>query len=275
VDLVTQRLRCDLSYDGGGFAGWASQPALRTVQATVEEALARITRTEVPLTVAGRTDAGVHATAQVAHGDLPVPVWAALRDTLLRRVNGVLAPDVRLRAVTGVPDDFDARFSALSRRYEYRVADAPHGVEPLRRHDTLGWPRPLDAGLLAAAATGMVGEHDFAAYCRRRPGATTVRTLLDLSWRREPDGVLVATVRADAFCHSMVRGLIGALLAVGEGRRNVEWPASLLTARERSSAVTVVPPHGLALVGVEYPPPSAWAARAAQTRRRRSPVGPC
>jgi tRNA pseudouridine38-40 synthase len=145
-------------------------------------------------------------------------------------------------------------------------------VEPLRRHDTLGWPRPLELGRLTAASAGMLGEHDFAAYCRRRPGATTVRTLLELSWRREADGVLVATVRADAFCHSMVRGLIGALLAAGEGRRDVAWPASLLAARERAGAVTVVPPHGLALVGVAYPPPQGWAARAAQTRRRRSPV---
>ncbi|MBI1759697.1 MAG: tRNA pseudouridine(38-40) synthase TruA [Actinobacteria bacterium] len=271
MGATTQRLRLDLGYDGGGFAGWARQPGQRTVQATCEEALARIIRAEVALTVAGRTDAGVHATGQVAHADVARSSWEELAGTLARRTNGVLPPDVRVRQVTAVPDDFDARFGALSRCYRYRVSDAPYGVDPLRRHDTLAWPRPLDLERLAVASAGLVGEHDFAAYCRRRPGATTVRAVLDLRWRREPDGVLVATVRADAFCHSMVRGLVGALLAVGEGRRPPEWPASLLAMRERAGAVTVAPPHGLTLVAVDYPPPDRWAERAAQTRRLRVP----
>jgi tRNA pseudouridine38-40 synthase len=291
------RVRLDLAYDGSGFAGWAAQPGHRTVQGVVEEALARILRTPVTLTVAGRTDAGVHATGQVAHADLPGPVWTGAdrrrrpaggvpRDGvegggpadvrpgegLLRRLAGVLPPDVRVRSVEQAAAGFDARFSALWRRYAYRVTDDPAGANPLRRHDTLAWPRPLDLGALTAASTGLPGEHDFAAYCRRREGGTTIRKLQALAWQRGEDGVLTATVRADAFCHSMVRGLVGALLAVGDGRRPVDWPASLLDAAERSGAVTVAPAHGLTLVEVAYPPPGGLAARAETTRRRRGPA---
>jgi tRNA pseudouridine38-40 synthase len=262
------RLRLELEYDGGGFAGWARQPGLRTVQGVVEEALGRVLRAPVVLTVAGRTDAGVHATGQVAHVDVPVEAWAAAA-TLVRRLAGVLPTDVRVTAVAPAPTGFDARFSALWRRYAYRVADAPSGAEPLRRHDTLAWPRPLDLDALRAAAAGLLGEHDFAAFCRRREGASTIRTLQCLDWARAPDGVLVATVQADAFCHMMVRSVIGALLVVGEGRRPVDWPAALLATRERAGTVTVVPPHGLTLVQVGYPPDSDLAARAELTRRRR------
>ena len=178
------RVRLDLGYDGGGFAGWARQPGQRTVQGVLEEALGRILRAEVGLTVAGRTDAGVHATGQVAHADVPAGAWAGLAPTLVRRLAGVLPADVRVRAVAPASAGFDARFSALLRRYAYRVSDAPHGADPLRRHDTLAWPRPLDPAGLRAAAAGLLGEHDFAAYCRHRPGATTVRRLLRLDWQR-------------------------------------------------------------------------------------------
>ena len=263
------RLRVDLAYDGAGFAGWARQPGQRTVQGTVEEALATVLRAPVGLTVAGRTDAGVHATGQVAHADVPGEAWSAVAGTLVRRLAGVLPADVRVTAVAPAAPGFDARFSALFRRYAYRVTDAPWGADPMRRHDTLGWPRPLGLDALRAAAGGLLGEHDFAAFCKRREGAGTVRTLHRLDWARRPDGVLVATVQADAFCHMMVRGLVGALLAVGEGRRPVDWPASLLDSRERSGAVAVAPAHGLALVQVGYPPDAELAARAQLTRRRR------
>lgn len=263
------RLRLGLAYDGAGFSGWARQPGRRTVQSTVEDGLATVLRVPVGLTVAGRTDAGVHAGGQVAHVDVPVAAWAAVGETLLRRLAGVLPADVRVTAVAPAAAGFDARFSALFRRYAYRVGDAPWGVEPLRRHDTLAWPRRLDAAAMAAAAAGLLGEHDFAAFCRRRDGASTVRALRRLDWARDGAGVLVATVEADAFCHSMVRSLVGALLAVGEGRRPVGWPAQLLTAVERSSAVAVAPAHGLTLTHVEYPPDAQLAARAEQTRRRR------
>jgi tRNA pseudouridine38-40 synthase len=259
------RVRLDVSYDGTDFAGWAVQPGQRTVQGVLEDALRTVLRlSAVPLTVAGRTDAGVHASGQVAHCDLP-----ALPDGLVRRLARVLPPDVRVRAATPVPADFDARFSALWRRYVYLICDEPAGVDPLRRRHVLSWPRPLAAEAMQAAAARLVGLHDFVAFCRRREGATTVRSLRQLSVVR--DGAdITCTVVADAFCHSMVRSLVGALLAVGEGRRGVGWPASLLVRDRRADEVTVAPPHGLTLVEVGYPPDAELAARAATTRARRS-----
>ncbi|GGM50290.1 tRNA pseudouridine synthase A [Micromonospora sonchi] len=266
------RLRLEVAYDGTGFSGWAVQPDRRTVAGVLVAALDRIlgTGTASGLTVAGRTDAGVHAAGQVCHLDLPGEVWQAHEGTLLRRLARLLPPDVRVRAMTAVPATFDARFSATFRRYEYRVTDTPWGAEPLRRHEILAWPRALDLDRLVATAAGLVGEHDFAAYCRRKENATTLREVTRLDWRRDADGVLVATVQADAFCQAMVRSLVGAMLAVGEGRRPVQWPAGLLTRRERSSEVSVAPAHGLTLVAVGYPEdPAEYARRAEITRRLR------
>ncbi|MFC8848924.1 MULTISPECIES: tRNA pseudouridine(38-40) synthase TruA [unclassified Micromonospora] len=266
------RLRLAVAYDGTGFSGWAAQPTRRTVAGVLAETLDLVLGAGVAtgLTVAGRTDAGVHATGQVCHLDLPAAVWREHEGRLLRRLARLLPTDVRVRAMTEVPADFDARFSATFRRYEYRVTDAPFGAEPLRRHEVLAWPRPLDLALLNAAAAGLVGEHDFAAYCRRKEHATTLREVTRLDWRRDPDGLLVATVQADAFCQAMVRSLVGAMLVAGDGRRPVEWPGGLLTRRERSSEVTVAPAHGLTLVAVGYPDdPAEYARRADLTRRLR------
>lgn len=266
------RVRLDVAYDGTDFSGWAAQPGRRTVAGVLTEVLSKVlgAGTVAGLTVAGRTDAGVHATGQVCHVDLANAAWAPLADSLLRRLAGLLPGDVRVRAITEVPDEFDARFSATFRRYEYRVTDAPYGVEPLRRHEILAWPRPLELAALAEAAAGLVGEHDFAAYCRRKEHATTLREITRLDWRRDPDGILVATVQADAFCQSMVRSLVGAMLVAGDGRRPVDWPAGLLSRRERSSEVTVAPAHGLTLVAIGYPAdPAGYADRARRTRRLR------
>jgi tRNA pseudouridine38-40 synthase len=307
------RLRIDLAYDGSGFSGWAAQPGRRTVEETLAAALGRVLRLpgSPGLTVAGRTDAGVHARGQVVHVDVPESAWTTLADQgpgqgagqgaaqgasqdpgqragkagPLTRLAAVLPPDVRVHAVRPAPDGFDARFSALWRRYSYRVCDDPARADPLRRHETLWTPRRLDLAAMNAAAASLAGEHDFAAFCRRREGATTVRTLRVLHWHRDaaadaadgaddgPDdrhGVAVATVVADAFCHNMVRALVGALLAVGEGRRPPGWPAEVLAAAVRDPAVRVVPPHGLCLEEVGYPKPEELAARAAQTRNRRT-----
>jgi tRNA pseudouridine38-40 synthase len=267
----TTRLRLDVSYDGRDFSGWAVQPARRTVAGVLIEALERLTGPgqALGLTVAGRTDAGVHATGQVCHIDLPTPVWESLAESLVRRLAGLMPPDARVRAVVPVPSTFDARFSATFRRYEYRVADTVFGPEPLRRYDTIGWMRPLDLGRLREAAAGLVGLHDFAAFCKRKEHATTVRAITELDWRRDPDGILVATVQADAFCQAMVRSLVGAMLVVGDGRRDPSWPAGLLTLRERSSEVTVAPAHGLTLIAVGYPDAADYAERADATRRLR------
>ncbi len=263
---VTTRVRLDLAYDGTEFSGWATQPGLRTVQGLLEGALGTLCRGEAPrLTVAGRTDAGVHARGQVAHVDLE-PAVAEDR-LLLRRLNGLLPPDIRVWSVATAPEGFDARFSGIWRRYAYRVADGPG--DPLRRTETLVWPGVLDLDALREASARLVGEHDFAAFCKRREGATTVRGLQRFDWDRDERGTLVATVQADAFCHSMVRSLVGALLAVGEGRRGADWPGSLLTARERVSAVMVAPPHGLCLEAVGYPPDDELLARQEITRRMR------
>jgi tRNA pseudouridine38-40 synthase len=244
------------------------------VAGVLAESLARILRVDTDLinaglTVAGRTDAGVHATGQVAHLDLPAAAWEAVADSLVRRLSGVLPGDVRVREAAPAPAGFDARFGALHRRYVYRVTDAPWGADPLHRTDTLAWPRLLDVEAMRRASVGLLGEHDFVAYCRRREGATTIRTMQALDWVRTGD-LLSATVQADAFCHQMVRSLVGALLAVGEGRQPEPWPASLLTRRERADAVAVAPAHGLTLVEVGYPPDVELAARAVATRRRRS-----
>ncbi|MEE1756026.1 tRNA pseudouridine(38-40) synthase TruA [Streptomyces sp. SP18CS02] len=267
------RVRLDLSYDGKDFSGWAKQAGgRRTVQGDIEDALRTVTRSSetYELTVAGRTDAGVHARGQVAHVDLPEAVWAEHRDKLLRRLAGRLAHDVRVWRVEEAPSGFNARFSAIWRRYAYRVTDNPGGVDPLLRGHVLWHDWPLDVDAMNEAARRLVGEHDFAAYCKRREGATTIRTLQELSWVRLPGGVLEATVRADAFCHNMVRSLVGALLFVGDGHRPADWPGKVLAAGVRDSAVHVVRPHGLTLEEVGYPADELLAARNREARNKRS-----
>lgn len=265
------RVRLDLAYDGTGFSGWAAQAGLRTVQGALQDVLGTLARTQPPrVTVAGRTDAGVHARGQVAHVDL-APGVASDR-LLVRRLNGLLPPDVRVHEAAPAPDGFDARFSAVSRSYRYRVADSPWLVDPLRRADTLVHPRQLDDRAMVAAGGPLLGLQDFAAYCRRREGATTVRTLQELSWARDRHGVLEAVVQADAFCHSMVRALIGALLAVGDGRRPVPWPGQVLAGRVRTPDAQVAPAHGLTLEAVGYPPAGELRARQQVTRTVRDPL---
>jgi tRNA pseudouridine38-40 synthase len=236
----------------------------------LEDALRTVLRLDVvSTTCAGRTDTGVHARDQVVHADVPLTAYAGMAAVLGHRLAGVLPADVGLRSLDHAPDGFDARFSPLWRRYAYRVSDHPFGPDPLRRHEVLHHRRPVDASLMDAAAQRLVGEHDFAAFCRRREGVTTVRTVLELGWSREPDGLVVGTVRADAFCHNMVRALVGSMLAVGDGRRPVEWPASVLAGRARVPDVQVVAAHGLTLEEVGYPPDDQLARQAVATRRRR------
>jgi tRNA pseudouridine38-40 synthase len=276
------RIRIDLAYDGTDFHGWAAQPGLRTVQGDLEAALSvALRQPRVGVVCAGRTDTGVHARGQVVHLDVDGAVVAGSAgrsqnpplEALVRRLNGILQPDVRVRRAVVAPAGFDARFSALWRRYAYRVADDPAVVDPLTRNHVLVWSKPLDLQAMNEAAGLFLGEHDFASFCRRREGATTIRTLQDLQWVREPDGVAVATVRADAFCHSMVRALVGCLLAIGDGRRPVAWAGEVLRATRRDPSVTVAHAHGLTLEQVAYPADEGLAHRADVTRARRVATG--
>ncbi|MBF4561429.1 tRNA pseudouridine(38-40) synthase TruA [Microbacterium sp. VKM Ac-2870] len=273
------RLRLDLSYDGTAFRGWARQPSLRTVQGTLETALARVIGGDPQLVVAGRTDAGVHASGQVAHLDLTdsqqerlAQSRAGTADALAARVNGVLGPypDVAVRRSAVAAPGFDARFSAVWRRYEYRIADRQTGYDPLERLRTTWVKADLDLAAMDAAARSLIGLHDFAAYCKWREGATTIRTLLDFGWRRDDRGILVAQVKADAFCHSMVRALVGACVAVGEGRMAVSAAADIRDEGVRTSDIKVLAARGLTLTEVGYPTDDLLAARADQTRARRS-----
>ncbi len=265
------RLRLDLGYDGSQFHGWARQPELRTVQGVLEEALALALRLPEPpvLTVAGRTDAGVHARGQVVHSDVSQSAWAENGGRVTYRLRGLLPSDVRVRQVTQAPPGFDARFSATSRRYAYRLCDDPVGVDPIRRSDVVWNRRPLDVDAMNEAAAALLGEHDFASFCRRREGASTVRTLRTFEWTRTAEDLLEADVMADAFCHNMVRSIVGACVAVGEGRRPTAWVGDVLGEAERSSSVMVMPPHGLTLEEVTYPPDAELATRARASRRFR------
>lgn len=307
------RLRLDVAYDGATFCGWARQPGLRSVQGTLAAALRAVLRIdpEVPVrvAVAGRTDAGVHATGQVCHADVPAGAWRAtgaggvtagsgstapdprisedvrIGELVRRRLNGALEADLRVRAVRVAPVGFDARWSAAWRRYAYLVADDPVGQDPRTRGHVLWHPRPLDVESMDAAAQPFRGEHDFTAFCRSRPGASTVRTVHEVGWRR-PDaegrthvpqpadpgaGPVALSIRADAFCHSMVRSLVGAFLAVGDGRWPVDRPARLLAAGVRVPSIANAPAHGLTLVEVGYPPDAQLAAQAQRARRWRGP----
>lgn len=284
------RVRLDIAYDGTGFNGWTRQPGLRTVQGEIEGALNTVFRRHPPfptLTVAGRTDAGVHAHGQVAHTDLSDDQLAALTKvrkgapletdagaTLARRINGILGPvpDIVIRAGRVAPTGFDARFSAIWRHYEYRIADRVAERDPLQRMRTTWYPTALDCEAMDRAARTLVGLHDFAAYCKPREGATTIRTLQEFGWRREADGVLVASVRADAFCHSMVRALVGGCVAVGEGKLAEHDLGLLREVGARTSAFKVMPARGLTLMQVGYPADAELASRAEQTRARRVPI---
>jgi tRNA pseudouridine38-40 synthase len=273
------RLRLDIAYDGTEFAGWAAQTDQRTVAGVLDDALSTVFRTTVRLQAAGRTDAGVHATGQVAHVDVPTEAIAEAYPRnprpgepeflpLIRRLSRFLPSDVRVRDIVRAPAGFDARFSALRRHYEYRLSTAPYGVEPQEARYVTPWPRSLDIDAMAAASRELVGLHDFAAFCRHRDGATTIRDLQRLDWSKSGD-LVTAHVSADAFCWSMVRSLVGALLAVGEGRREPAWCADLLTASRRSSEYAAAPPQGLTLVGVDYPSDDHLEARTSVTRELR------
>jgi tRNA pseudouridine38-40 synthase len=274
------RLRLDIAYDGTDFAGWAAQTDQRTVAGLLEETLSTVFRTEVRLRAAGRTDAGVHATGQVAHVDVPTDTLPNAYprsprphqsefQPLIHRLGRLLPVDVRVRQIVRAPAGFDARFSALRRHYVYRITTADYGVEPHQARYVTGWPRALDVDAMAVASRNLLGLNDFAAFCRHREAATTIRDLQRFDWERDGD-LITAHVSADAFCWSMVRSLVGAVLAVGEHRRTADWCAELLTSARRSSDFAAAPARGLTLVGVDYPADSELQARTLITRDLRT-----
>lgn len=266
------RFRIDFSYDGTDFSGWAKQRDQRTVQGEIEAALEPITRNPIAIQVAGRTDAGVHATNQVAHFDLPERdqngnEWD-LSD-LTYRLNRILPEDIRIHQTTLAPKFFHARFSALSRSYIYKIADGGRILAPLLRYDTASWYRPLDVEKMNQAIEPLLGEHDFAAYCKARDTGTTIRTLKEFGIKRDTNDLITASITADAFCHSMVRSLIGAAVCVGEGRFEPKWMKELLDGRERIGESLVFPARGLTLTNVTYPKDDELEARLTITVRRR------
>ena len=262
-----RRLRIKLAYDGTAFSGWAKQPDRRTVQEEFEKAFSTVSRHQCETIVAGRTDAGVHATAQIIHVDVPI---GTDQIDLAYRLNRLLDADIRVLEIEVAPEGFHARFSALRRHYQYQIVDGNRAINPLDRYDRASWYRPLDLDRLNQASSLLLGEHDFAAFCKFREGATTIRTLETFKWERKADGLLVAQVVADAFCYSMVRNLVGAAVCVAEGRFEPSWIAEMLANRQRISDSMVFPAEGLTLVQVDYPNNAQLLARAALTIARRN-----
>jgi tRNA pseudouridine38-40 synthase len=247
-DHPLRRLRLVLAYDGTPFSGFARQRDRRTVQGELEDALSRLARRPVRTVGAGRTDAGVHARGQVVHADVP----ARLDPERVRRaLNRRLGPVVTVHAADWAPPGFDARLSARRRTYVYRIDDSGD-PDPLLRGFVLVWPRRLDLDHMRKAAAPLLGEHDFAAFCRSRSGATTTRRLRHIGIRRVR-GLVEVRLVADAFCWQMVRGIVGHLLLVGEGRRDPASTVDVLAAADRSRAGNIAPAHGLVLEAVAYP----------------------
>lgn len=262
-----RRLRIDLAYDGSNFAGWAKQPDRRTVQECIEEALAKISRISPETIVAGRTDAGVHATGQVIHVDIPESV---LLDDLVYKLNRILDEDVRIHNISIAPEAFHARFSALRRYYRYKILDENKVLDPLSRIDVATWYRPLDVNVMNKTSALLLGEYDFAAFCKFRDGATTIRTLEKYEWKRNAQGILEADIVADAFCYSMVRNLVGAVVCVADGRFDPEWIVGVLNNKERVSDSLVFPARGLTLYQVDYPSDGELLERAKVSIARRN-----
>ena len=262
-----RRLRIDLAYDGSNFAGWAKQPDRRTVQECIEEALAKISRISAETIVAGRTDAGVHATGQVIHVDIPESV---LLDDLVYKLNRIMDEDVRIHNISIAPEAFHARFSALRRYYRYKILDENKVLDPLSRIDVATWYRPLDVNVMNKTSALLLGEYDFAAFCKFRDGATTIRTLEKYEWKRNAQGILEADIVADAFCYSMVRNLVGAVVCVADGRFDPEWIVGVLNNKERVSDSLVFPARGLTLYQVDYPSDGELLERAKVSIARRN-----
>jgi tRNA pseudouridine38-40 synthase len=261
------RISGKIAYDGKDFSGWGLQPDRRTVQGVLEDAISTLLRVDrVIVQCAGRTDAGVHATAQVIHFDIAETDAMEMKD-LTYKINAILPEDVSIQELEVTTPDFDARFAALSRSYEYLIYQGQRN--PLLRERAHRSYLPLDVAAMNDASKALIGLHDFSAFCKKREGATTLRTLMKFEWTETADGLIKVELEADAFCYSMVRGLIGAVLAIGEGKFDKAWLENYLAGREREAHVFAAPALGLTMVDVNYPDASEYANRIGETLQVR------
>jgi tRNA pseudouridine38-40 synthase len=261
------RIRGEVAYDGKNFSGWGMQPDQRTVQGAIEDAFTQIIggpRTVVQC--AGRTDAGVHATGQVMHLDVPL-AWGERLADLAYKVNAILDDDVVIKALVHTNQNFDARFAALSRSYTYFIKEGLR--DPLSRERVYQHRNYLDVAAMNEASQVLIGLHDFSAFCKKTDYGTSIRNLKTFTWTRTPDDLIRIDITSDAFCYSMVRALVGAVISIGEGKRTKEWLADYLARGERDFGVFMAPAHPLTLVNVEYPPEEEYASRIEKTLKTR------
>ena len=262
------RFRIDLAYDGTDYAGWAIQPGLRTIEGEVLKAL-RVVFGDLPegLRVGGRTDAGVHALGQVFHLDLDETQTKRVSHRLVGKLNAVLDDDIRVSSFEPAPEGFHARYSATKRSYRYRILDS-NEQDPLSARYHLWHYSRLDEKLMQEASKQLLGLHDFASFCRRRAGATTIREMKKIEVSRQGNLVQI-DLEADAFCHTQVRSIVGALMKVGSGKMTETRLGEILEAKRRLNEFKVVGPEGLTLMQIHYPEESLLAAQAEKTRNLR------
>lgn len=240
--------RLDIGYDGSDFHGYARNPGVRTIQGELESALSKIVGHEVKTSVAGRTDAGVHARGQVVSFVVGTDLDL---ERVERSLRSMLGPEIATESLTIVDDQFSARYSARARHYRYSVDDTPV-ADPLLRKAVWHVEGPLDVAAMNRAAAAFVGPHDFASLCRAQEGRTTERTVFDASWTRT-DGLVVFEVVASAFCHQMVRSMVALCVDVGRGRLDADEVPAIIAALDRNAAGRgAAPPHGLVLISVDY-----------------------
>jgi len=268
------RFRVDLAYDGTDFAGWAKQPGLRTVEGDLVKMFEKVfgkSKTDFDMRVAGRTDSGVHAKHQVCHLDIPQKRLSRIgRDPLNAfRLNTLIADDLIILDIHQITSDFDARFSALGRSYRYTIVDPEFKKDPMLVRYALTHKRVLDVDLMNLAAKELIGLKDFAAFCKPRAGASTIRNLTTFQVSRDPGGLITIDIHADAFCHNMIRSLVGSIMAVADGRLSIQDLIQAQKSGKRANKFKTIDAKGLSLESIDYPDPADYAKQANLNRVMR------